>query len=681
MRLLAILLLLVIETATVTPNAHAASGGTVVAWGWNGFAQTNVPVGLNGVIAVAGGNSHSVGLRSDGLVVAWGRNIEGQTNVPAGLAGVTAIAAGYVHTVALKGDGTVVAWGDNAAGQTDVPVGLTGVAAIAAGYYHTVALKSDGTVVAWGKNSHGQTTGTPTLTTPQSATANPVTLNGQTLSGVIAIAAGDLHTLALKNDGTVVVWGGSQAPIPAGLTGITAIAAGGYHDIALKGDGTVVAWGRNNEGQTNAPTNLTGVTAIAAGERHSLALKSDGMVTGWGAGQMSTGNFPEYGQAIFSGSLSGVTAVAAGGFHTLAVFSGPPPVLTSQPQNLTVPVGADASFSVAATGAAPLSYQWFLNGEPVSGGTNATLLASVIQVSYAGIYTAVVSNSGGSVTSAPVTLTVTTTDTTPPWLVSAKLAGGVVSFAFSEPMSRGQSFSWTANGFVAQASFSNYRWSTDHRTLSFDAALPSETSIVFTLNPTGYAPAFRDLSDNYFPVDVNTVEVSNSPNIAPSAFGPATNLVLDAGGSTTLRFIPLGSSPLSLQWRLNGASIAGATNAALMLTSLNRSRAGSYTLGVSNAIGTANSATAIVRVRVPQWLGTPVRLGDGRFRLAFNDNDGGQLAAGDLLYLEVWATTNLANTNFWVRVTNGLSILNGQVQVDDADSVPLRHRFYRVNER
>src|SRR6185436_13033033 len=121
---------------------------------------------------------------------------------------VTAIAAGYYHTVALKNDGTVVAWGDNYAGQVtgtpppDAPYDaiaspvtlegqvLSGVTAIAAGENHTVVLKNDGTVVAWGYNRDGQVTGTPTLDGRYSATASPVTLGGQILSGVTAIAAG-----------------------------------------------------------------------------------------------------------------------------------------------------------------------------------------------------------------------------------------------------------------------------------------------------------------------------------------------------------------------------------------------------------------------------------------------------------------------------------------------------------
>ena len=52
--------------------------------------------------------------------------------------------------------GTVVAWGSNSAGESTVPAGLTGVVAVAAGEQHSLALKRDGTVVAWGYNSDGQ---------------------------------------------------------------------------------------------------------------------------------------------------------------------------------------------------------------------------------------------------------------------------------------------------------------------------------------------------------------------------------------------------------------------------------------------------------------------------------------------------------------------------------------------
>jgi hypothetical protein len=58
-------------------------------------------------------------------------------------------------------------------------------------------LKNDGTVVAWGWNYNAQVTGTPTTNAPYSTTASPVTLGGQVLSGVTAIAAGHFQTVAL----------------------------------------------------------------------------------------------------------------------------------------------------------------------------------------------------------------------------------------------------------------------------------------------------------------------------------------------------------------------------------------------------------------------------------------------------------------------------------------------------
>jgi alpha-tubulin suppressor-like RCC1 family protein len=125
-----------------------------------------------------------------------------------------------------------------------------------------------GTVVAWGGNGAGQTS---------------IPLAAQ--SGVTAIAAGGHcglpcvfgHTVALKNDGSVVSWGIlDQTTVPvAAQSGVTAIAAGGWHSVALKNDGTVVEWGDN--GYLATPVTLgervlSGVTAIAAGINHTVAL-------------------------------------------------------------------------------------------------------------------------------------------------------------------------------------------------------------------------------------------------------------------------------------------------------------------------------------------------------------------------------------------------------------------------
>ncbi len=99
-----------------------------------------MPSGLTNVTAIAGGGDHSLALQSDGTVVAWGYNAFGQTNVPSGMTNVTAIAGGGSHSLALQSDGTVVAWGYNAFGQANVPSGMTNVTAIAGGGVHSLAL-------------------------------------------------------------------------------------------------------------------------------------------------------------------------------------------------------------------------------------------------------------------------------------------------------------------------------------------------------------------------------------------------------------------------------------------------------------------------------------------------------------------------------------------------------------
>jgi hypothetical protein len=86
-----------------------------------------------------------------------------------------------------------------------------------------------------------------------------------------------------------------------------------------------------------------------------------------------------------------------------------PPSITTQPANQTVTAGQTASFSVTATGTAPLSYQWQKNGTTISGATSPSYTTPATTSSDNGaVFTVVVSNSAGSVTSSAATLTVTT---------------------------------------------------------------------------------------------------------------------------------------------------------------------------------------------------------------------------------------------------------------------------------
>jgi formylglycine-generating enzyme required for sulfatase activity len=112
-----------------------------VAWGYNGYGQCTLPSPNTGFTAIAAGNSHSLGLKTDGSIVAWGRNDYGQCTVPSPNTGFTAIAAGGYHSLGLKQDGSIVAWGRNDYGQCTVPSPNTGFTAIAAGGYHSLGLK------------------------------------------------------------------------------------------------------------------------------------------------------------------------------------------------------------------------------------------------------------------------------------------------------------------------------------------------------------------------------------------------------------------------------------------------------------------------------------------------------------------------------------------------------------
>lgn len=240
---------------------------------------------LTNMVLVSAGESHGVALKSDGTVWTWGANYNGQLgdnsttqrNSPVQVKGVggtgflsnvVAVAGGQSHSIALKSDGTIWAWGRNnylqlGHGSSDslTPVqvtNLTSVAAISTRQNHNLALKSDGTVWAWGRNLRGQLGDG----TDNNNKGVPVQIAG--LSGYVDIAAGLEHSLGLKSDGTMWAWGDNaygelgngnvtnvqNTPVQVlGLTRAVSIAAGSNFSLALTDDGSVWAWGYNNSGQ------------------------------------------------------------------------------------------------------------------------------------------------------------------------------------------------------------------------------------------------------------------------------------------------------------------------------------------------------------------------------------------------------------------------------------------------
>ncbi len=283
--------------------------------------------------------------------------------------GPSPLAAGELHTVFLKGDGTLEGWGYNNYGELGdgtekkrlTPVtakglggkgNLEGIISIAAGGAHTAALRKDGTVWAWGHNNKGQLGDDS-----DDDRKTPVQVKGPNgkgnLEGIVSIAAGALHTIAVKNDGSVWGWGYNgdwqlgdgtskkrftpvQVKGPGGqgfLEGMVAAAAGSAHTLALKKDGTVWAWGSNDKGQLGDDTGdssktpvlvkgLKGVIAIAAGSSHSLAVKADGTLWAWGnnvSGQLGDKGVTNRLAPVWVKSIANITAVAAGENHSIAL--------------------------------------------------------------------------------------------------------------------------------------------------------------------------------------------------------------------------------------------------------------------------------------------------------------------------------------------------------------------------
>ena len=209
--------------------------GTVQCWGENRgkgeYDHATPQLTMDSSKAIAAGDSYTCAISEDGTVKcdgamynlceSWGdleKNIGGLSNVKA-------IAVGEKHMCALL-DGTVQCWGENEYNQVGVETGgecykptdlepfikFTNVKAIAAGEKHTCALLEDKTVKCWGDNEDKQL-GVDTLWKDdngdeiyKSSTPQQV----QDLSKVKAISAGEEHTCALLEDGTVQCWGSNE---------------------------------------------------------------------------------------------------------------------------------------------------------------------------------------------------------------------------------------------------------------------------------------------------------------------------------------------------------------------------------------------------------------------------------------------------------------------------------------
>jgi hypothetical protein len=226
--------------------------------------------------------------------------------------------------------------------------------------------------MARGSNSSGQST------VPPSAT------------NVIAIAAGGDCSLALRDDGAVVVWGTPQV-LSTSVTNIVSIAAGGSDALALRTDGALIPWGCNYYGQTSVPASATNIVVMSAGGDHNIVLRAGGTVATWGADYS--------GQTSVPAQAANIVGISAGGAHSLALVG------TAQ-ASLQAKAGTSVLLTAGSLGGAGDSFQWQFNGMDLSGATNATLAIDFVTRANAGVYRVLVSNGLGITIGPPTVLAV-----------------------------------------------------------------------------------------------------------------------------------------------------------------------------------------------------------------------------------------------------------------------------------
>lgn len=345
--------------------------------------------GITDAIAITAGQAHTCALHQSGAVSCWGWNSFGQLgnglsgdrgdigNPNTGadattpvrvreIADAVDVKAGNNHTCALHAGGAISCWGNNWAGalgsgqshdelaNSAVPISVIGIndaTAISTGAHHTCAVHEEGAISCWGNNFDGQLGNRKNRSDSDSST--PVNALG--IDDAIAIAAGERHTCALREAGTISCWGDNEygqlgsdsgwayalTPVKAKhIRGAKAITAGSFHNCAVLGNQTISCWGNNLQnqlgtGQLDAlarepwqTLDVVGAIDVEAGDRHTCALHEDGAVSCWGHD-----NYEQLGRSLlitepssrFSSLpvwVSGITnamAVAAGDSHTCAI--------------------------------------------------------------------------------------------------------------------------------------------------------------------------------------------------------------------------------------------------------------------------------------------------------------------------------------------------------------------------
>lgn len=271
---------------------------------------------------------------------------------------------------------------------------------------------------------------------------------------------------------------------------------------------------------------------------------------------------------------------------TITVKSAVGPAITRQPQSQTVAYGSSLELSVQVTGSPQLSFQWKKDGVALQYGTYSSYSVSNATPANGGVYTVVVTNAVGSVTSENATVTVQAA--VAPTIVEQPKSqtlpfGSYLSLGVRVEGSPPITYQWKKDGVsLGQNGTSSY--------LSLWDTTPANSGsyVVVVTNPAGSVASSPA---------VVTVQPAAAPVITTQPVSKEVASGLSASFSVAVNTTGAGS--VTSQWRKNGIAIAGATSTYFTINSVSAADAGDYTFVATGPGGTATSQIAQLVVLPP----------------------------------------------------------------------------------
>ena len=311
-----------------------------------------------------------------------------------------------------------------------------------------------------------------------------------------------------------------------------------------------------------------------------------------------------------------------------------PPSIANDPQDQSALVGQDPSFSVQASGTAPLNYQWYFTTNAVATAlgdqTNSVLNLTDVQLTDAGGYSVVVANGSGSITSAVAQLT-----------VSLPVAPSI----FTQPADQAGILPGATATFSVQAGGSDplgYQW-------YFNTNTPLANATDSILNMTNVQPvnggAYSVVINNSagsITSSVAFLTVNTNP-VAPVFNSQPVSLVVLVGSAASFTAVAGGTAPISYQWSKNGTPIPGATFSTLNLTNVQTTDNGSYALTATNSVGSVTSSPAQLTVTTSIPLVNSEYNLTGFATVGAGCTGGGVIATNDPAYVQVYTPLDFAN--------------------------------------